>query len=42
MYNLRSLEKFKVKQFDKLDLPANPRLPLDETAKFLKGAGVKI
>ena len=36
------LEKFKMKQFDNLDLPANPRLPLDKSAKFLKGAGVKI
>ena len=36
------LEKFKVKQFDSLDLPANPRLALDESAKFLKGAGVEL
>ena len=36
------LEKFKMKQFDNLDLPANPRLPLDKSAKFLKGAGIKI
>ena len=28
------------KQFDSLDLPASPRLPLDKNAKFLKGAGV--
>ena len=34
--------KFKNKQFDNLDLPANPRLALDENAKFLKGSGVKI
>ena len=36
------LQKFKMKQFDNLDLPANPRLQLDKNAKFLKGAGVKI
>ena len=36
------LEKYKIKQFDSLDLPANPRLPLDQNAKFLKGAGVKL
>ncbi len=36
------LEKFKMKQFDNLDLPANPRLALDKSAKFLKGAGVVI
>ena len=36
------LEKYKLKQFDKLDYPAKPRWPLDENAKFLKGAGVKL
>ena len=40
MIAMVGLEKFKVKQFDNLDLPASPRLPLDENAKFLKGAGV--
>ena len=40
MIAMVGLEKFKVKQFDNLDLHANPRLPLDENAKFLKGAGV--
>ena len=39
MIAMVGLEKFKSKQFDTLDLPANPRLPLDENAKFLKGAG---
>ena len=34
------LEKFKKKQFDNLDFPAKPRWPLDEKAKFLKGAGL--
>tara|TARA_Y100000590_G_scaffold384489_1_gene455913 strand:- start:159 stop:1232 length:1074 start_codon:yes stop_codon:yes gene_type:complete len=42
MIAMVGLEKFKAKQFDSLDLPANPRLALDENAKFLKGAGVKL
>ena len=42
MIAMVGLEKYKVKQFDSLDLPASPRLPLDESAKFLKGAGVKL
>ncbi len=42
MIAMVGLEKFKAKQFDNLDLPANPRLVLDESAKFLKGAGVKL
>ncbi len=42
MIAMVGLEKYKIKQFDSLDLPANPRLPLDESAKFLKGAGVKL
>ena len=40
MIAMVGLEKFRVKQFDGLDLPPSPRLPLDESAKFLKGAGV--
>ena len=40
MIAMVGLEKFKSKQFDNLDLPANPRLALDENAKFLKGSGV--
>tara|TARA_B100000963_G_C22598293_1_gene658962 strand:- start:897 stop:1970 length:1074 start_codon:yes stop_codon:yes gene_type:complete len=36
------LEKFKLKQFSKLDYPAKPRWPLDEDAIFLKGAGVQL
>ena len=40
MIAMVGLEKFKNKQFDSLDLPASPRLPLDKNAKFLKGAGV--
>ena len=42
MIAMVGLEKYKVKQFDDLDLPASPRLPLDESAKFLKGSGVKL
>jgi len=42
MIAMVGLEKFRAKKFDRLDLPANPRLPLDESAKFLKGAGVKL
>ena len=42
MIAMVGLDKYKVKQFDDLDLPASPRLPLDESAKFLKGAGVKL
>ncbi len=42
MIAMVGLEKFRTKQFDSLDLIANPRLPLDEDAKFLKGAGVKL
>ncbi len=42
MIALVGLEKFKLKQFNKLDFPAKPRWPLDENAIFLKGAGVKL
>ena len=42
MIALVGLEKFKLGKFDKLDYPAKPRWPLDENAKFLKGAGVKL
>ena len=42
MIAMVGLEKFKLKQFDKLDFPAKPRWQLDESAKFLKGAGVKL
>ena len=41
MIAMVGLEKYKLNQFDSLDLPANPRLALDKDAKFLKGAGVK-
>ncbi len=42
MIAMVGLEKFKLKQFSKLDAPANPRWQLDKTAVFLKGAGVKL
>ena len=42
MIALVGLEKFKMKQFDDLDFPAKPRWQLDESAAFLKGAGVKL
>tara|TARA_E500000331_G_scaffold343004_1_gene377325 strand:+ start:436 stop:1506 length:1071 start_codon:yes stop_codon:yes gene_type:complete len=42
MIAMVGLEKFKKKKFDKLDYPVKPRWSLDENAKFLKGAGVKI
>ena len=42
MIALVGLEKFKLGKFNKLDYPAKPRWPLDENAKFLKGAGVKL
>ena len=42
MIAMVGLEKFKLKQFNNLDHPANPRWPLDEKAAFLKGAGVQL
>tara|TARA_Y100000816_G_scaffold256792_1_gene210547 strand:- start:410 stop:1483 length:1074 start_codon:yes stop_codon:yes gene_type:complete len=42
MIAMVGLEKFKLKQFNKLDYPAKPRWALDEDATFLKGAGVKL
>ena len=42
MIAMVGLEKFKSKNFDRRDLEARPRWQLDENAKFLKGAGVKI
>ncbi len=42
MIGMVGLEKFKLKEFSKLDHPAIPRWPLDENAAFLKGAGVKL
>ena len=31
-----------LKQLNNLDYPAKPRWPLDESAPFLKGAGIKL
>tara|TARA_Y100000748_G_scaffold230253_1_gene194276 strand:+ start:7 stop:1080 length:1074 start_codon:yes stop_codon:yes gene_type:complete len=42
MIAMVGLEKFKLKQFSNLDHPAKPRWPLDESAAFLKGAGVRL
>ena len=42
MIALVGIEKFKKKLFNELNFKVNPRWQLDETAKFLKGAGVKI
>ena len=42
MIAMVGLEKYKLKQFNKLDYPVKPRWPLDENAKFLKGSGVKL
>jgi N6-L-threonylcarbamoyladenine synthase len=42
MIAMVGLERFKIKQFDDLDHPAKPRWALDEEAKFLKGAGVRL
>jgi N6-L-threonylcarbamoyladenine synthase len=42
MIAMVGLEKFKLNQFSRLDHPALPRWQLDESAKFLKGAGVKL
>ena len=42
MIAMVGLEKYKIKNFDNLDLSVNPRLALDMKAKFLKGAGVEL
>ena len=42
MIAMVGLEKFKLNQFNNLDFPAKPRWPLDKSAIFLKGAGVKL
>ena len=42
MIAMVGLEKFKLKKFNELDYPAKPRWPLDEKAKFLKGAGINL
>ena len=42
MIAMVGLEKFKMKEFNNLDYPTRPRWALDNEAKFLKGAGVKL
>tara|TARA_B100001063_G_scaffold245639_1_gene281887 strand:- start:494 stop:1567 length:1074 start_codon:yes stop_codon:yes gene_type:complete len=42
MIAMVGLEKYKLNKFNDLDHPAKPRWPLDESAKFLKGAGIKL
>ena len=42
MIGLVGLERYKKKKFNNLDFPASPRWQLDQDAKFLKGAGVKL
>ena len=42
MIAMVGLEKFKKKQFNKLNYPVSPRWALDENAIFLKGAGVRL
>ena len=42
MIAMVGLEKFKLKKFDNLDFSAKPRWPLDDSALFMKGAGVKL
>ncbi len=42
MIAMVGLKKFKKKLFTEINFKVNPRWQLDETAKFLKGAGVKI
>ena len=42
MIAMVGLEKYKLGIFDNFDFKSNPRWALDEKAKFLKGAGVKL
>ena len=42
MIAMVGLKKFKLQKFNNLDFPAKPRWSLDESATFLKGAGVKL
>ena len=42
MIAIAGLEKYKLNQFSELDFSAKPRWALDESAVFLKGAGVKL
>ncbi len=42
MIAMVGLKKYKLNQFSNLDHPAIPRWPLDKSAIFLKGAGIKL
>ena len=42
MIAMVGLEKHKLNIQDSLNFPAKPRWQLDESASFLKGAGVKL
>ena len=42
MIAMVGLEKYKLGLSNSIDFPARPRWPLDESAVFLKGAGVKL
>tara|TARA_B100000579_G_scaffold243494_1_gene199801 strand:+ start:1540 stop:2613 length:1074 start_codon:yes stop_codon:yes gene_type:complete len=42
MIAMAGLEKYKLNLFDDINIQANPRWALDESAKFLKGSGVKL
>ena len=42
MIAMVGLEKYRLGLSNSIDFPARPRWPLDENAKFLKGAGVKL
>ena len=42
MIAIVGLQKFKKREFNKLDFAINPRWQLDDNAKFLKGAGVEL
>ena len=42
MIAIVGLKKFKEKKFDELNFPVKARWPLDNNAKFLKGAGVEL
>ena len=42
MIAIVGLKKFKKREFNKLDFTINPKWQLDDSAKFLKGAGVEL
>ena len=42
MIAMVGLEKYKLRNFSKLDHQALPRWQLDEKANFMKGSGIKL